>query len=115
MYLTENLSGSGHCSTLEDCAVKFDPIGTSQTRLTVSLAELVGAFSYALDITEGQPAGHGVRVCWIGSQSAAPSGSTRRTATIYIIRCCSKTSAAEQCGAHLRAVPGRRSRLQTGL
>ena len=34
---------------------------------TVSLAELVGAFSYALDITEGQPAGHGVRSCWIGS------------------------------------------------
>jgi len=32
----------------------------------VSLAELVGAFSYALDITEGQPAGHGVRSCWIG-------------------------------------------------
>mgnify|MGYP003297040675 CR=1 FL=1 len=38
--------------------MKFDPIGSSQTRLTVSLAELVGAFSYALDITEGQPAGH---------------------------------------------------------
>ena len=33
----------------------------------VSLAEIVGAFSYALDITEGQPAGHGVRSCWIGS------------------------------------------------
>ena len=33
-----------------------------------SLAELVGAFSYALDITEGQPAGHSVRCCYIGSQ-----------------------------------------------
>ena len=33
----------------------------------VSLAELVGAFSYALDLTEGQPAGHCVRACWIGS------------------------------------------------
>ena len=33
-----------------------------------SLAELVGAFSYALDITEGQPAGHCVRACWIGSR-----------------------------------------------
>ena len=31
-------------------------------------AELVGAFSYALDLTEGQPAGHSVRACWIGSQ-----------------------------------------------
>jgi HD-GYP domain-containing protein (c-di-GMP phosphodiesterase class II) len=47
--------------------VKFDPIGSTPTALTVSLAELVGAFSYALDITEGQPAGHGVRSCWIGS------------------------------------------------
>lgn len=34
---------------------------------TVTLAELVGAFSYALDITEGQPAGHCIRSCWIGS------------------------------------------------
>jgi putative nucleotidyltransferase with HDIG domain len=47
--------------------VKFDPIGSTETKLTVGLAELVGAFSYALDITEGQPAGHGVRTCWIGS------------------------------------------------
>jgi putative nucleotidyltransferase with HDIG domain len=34
----------------------------------VGLAELVGALSHALDITEGQPAGHGVRCCWIGMQ-----------------------------------------------
>jgi len=32
----------------------------------VGLAELVSALSHALDITEGQPAGHGVRCCWIG-------------------------------------------------
>lgn len=31
------------------------------------LAELLGAFSYALEITEGQPPGHCVRACWIGS------------------------------------------------
>ena len=47
--------------------MKYDPIGQSEATLTVGLAELVGAFSYALDITEGQPAGHGLRVCWIGS------------------------------------------------
>lgn len=34
---------------------------------SIPKAELVAAFSYALDITEGQPAGHGVRSCWIGS------------------------------------------------
>jgi HD-GYP domain-containing protein (c-di-GMP phosphodiesterase class II) len=30
------------------------------------LAELLGAFSHALDMTEGQPAGHCMRACWIG-------------------------------------------------
>lgn len=33
----------------------------------IPLAELLGAFSYALDLTEGQPAGHCIRSCWIGS------------------------------------------------
>lgn len=32
----------------------------------IHLAEIVGALSYALDITEGQPAGHSIRCCWIG-------------------------------------------------
>ncbi len=35
-------------------------------RLGLTLAELLSSLSYALDITEGQPAGHCVRVCWIG-------------------------------------------------
>ncbi|MBC2768332.1 HD-GYP domain-containing protein [Pusillimonas minor] len=32
----------------------------------IRLSELMGAFSHALDITEGQPPGHCVRCCWIG-------------------------------------------------
>ncbi len=32
----------------------------------LKLAELLGALSYALDMTEGQPEGHCVRCCWIG-------------------------------------------------
>jgi HD-GYP domain-containing protein (c-di-GMP phosphodiesterase class II) len=35
---------------------------------TASRAELIAAFSYALDLTEGQPVGHCVRACWIGMQ-----------------------------------------------
>jgi HD-GYP domain-containing protein (c-di-GMP phosphodiesterase class II) len=31
------------------------------------LAELLGALSHALDMVEGQPAGHCVRCCWIGT------------------------------------------------
>ena len=33
---------------------------------TLRLSEVIGAFSYALDLTEGQPAGHCVRSCWLG-------------------------------------------------
>lgn len=34
---------------------------------TVRLAELIGALSHALDLTEGQPQGHCIRCCWIGT------------------------------------------------
>lgn len=34
---------------------------------TFRLAELLGALSYALDLTEGQPAGHCMRCCYIGT------------------------------------------------
>ena len=30
------------------------------------LSEVIGALSYALDLTEGQPPGHSIRCCWIG-------------------------------------------------
>jgi HD-GYP domain-containing protein (c-di-GMP phosphodiesterase class II) len=32
------------------------------------LGELLGSLSHALDMTEGQPAGHAMRSCWIGQQ-----------------------------------------------
>src|ERR1700710_2736407 len=32
------------------------------------LGELLGSLSHALDMTEGQPAGHCMRSCWIGQQ-----------------------------------------------
>lgn len=35
---------------------------------SVHRAELLAAFSYALDITEGQPEGHAIRSCWIGTE-----------------------------------------------
>jgi hypothetical protein len=35
-------------------------------RPQLRLAELIGALSHALDMTEGQPPGHCVRCCWIG-------------------------------------------------
>ncbi|MFY0614506.1 MAG: HD domain-containing protein [Hyphomicrobiaceae bacterium] len=35
---------------------------------TLPLADIVSALSHALDMVEGQPAGHCVRCCWIGMQ-----------------------------------------------
>lgn len=35
-------------------------------RIDVNLSELLGALSYALDMTEGQPVGHCIRATWIG-------------------------------------------------
>ena len=32
----------------------------------IRLSEVLGALSYAMDLTEGQPAGHCIRSCWIG-------------------------------------------------
>jgi HD-GYP domain-containing protein (c-di-GMP phosphodiesterase class II) len=40
----------------------------------MKLSELIGALSYALDITEGQPAGHCVRCCWIGVHIGRAAG-----------------------------------------
>ena len=38
------------------------------------LSELIGAMSYALDLTEGEPPGHAVRSCLIGMRLAEELG-----------------------------------------
>lgn len=38
------------------------------------LSEVLGALSYALDLTEGQPPGHSLRCCYLGMQLAGPLG-----------------------------------------
>lgn len=43
-------------------AIHSQPAG----RPLIRLSELLGALSHALDLVEGQPAGHCVRCCWIG-------------------------------------------------
>jgi HD-GYP domain-containing protein (c-di-GMP phosphodiesterase class II) len=40
----------------------------------IRLSEILGALSYALDLTEGQPPGHCVRCCWIGMHIAENMG-----------------------------------------
>ncbi len=43
------------------------------------LSELLGALSYALDLTEGQPPGHCVRACWIGMHLGRAIGLSEET------------------------------------
>jgi HD-GYP domain-containing protein (c-di-GMP phosphodiesterase class II) len=45
---------------------------------SVQRAELLAAFSYALDITEGQPEGHCIRSCWIGTEVGRALGLSER-------------------------------------
>jgi HD-GYP domain-containing protein (c-di-GMP phosphodiesterase class II) len=45
---------------------------------SISLAEVLGAFSHALDMTEGQPEGHCVRACWVGMHIGAEIGLSER-------------------------------------
>jgi putative nucleotidyltransferase with HDIG domain len=52
------------------------PLRQSSAGPQVRLSELVASFSYALDLTEGQPAGHSVRSCWIGMQIGRALGLT---------------------------------------
>lgn len=46
-------------------------------RLEIRLAELLSALSHALDMVEGQPAGHCVRCCWIGIHIGREIGLTQ--------------------------------------
>lgn len=42
--------------------------------IVLNLAELLGALSHALDLTEGQPEGHCKRACWIGTRIGMAMG-----------------------------------------
>lgn len=44
--------------------IRYEPVTGPVSSL--QLGDLIGAFSYALDLTEGQPPGHCVRCAWIG-------------------------------------------------
>mgnify|MGYP003624385123 FL=1 len=45
------------------------------------LSEVIGALSYALDLTEGQPPGHSLRCCYIGMRLAQTLALDDRTAS----------------------------------
>jgi HD-GYP domain-containing protein (c-di-GMP phosphodiesterase class II) len=52
----------------------FQDTRDRQTSRNLNPAELLGSLSYALDMTEGQPEGHCIRCCWIGTAIGAELG-----------------------------------------
>jgi HD-GYP domain-containing protein (c-di-GMP phosphodiesterase class II) len=49
-------------------------MGAGAGPIVVPVSEVIGALSYALDLTEGEPAGHAQRACAIGMRLAAEIG-----------------------------------------
>src|SRR3982750_2772871 len=47
-----------------------DTVGVHDGHAQVRLSSVIGAMSYALDVTEGGPPGHAVRACMIGMRLA---------------------------------------------
>lgn len=47
---------------------------SSNTQISVAFGDIAGAFSYALDLTEGQPAGHAIRCCYTAGRVAEAMG-----------------------------------------
>ena len=88
---------------------------TGETR-KIRLAELLGALCHALDMTEGQPEGHCIRCCWIGVKIGQEIGlDERRTLGTLLHAAAQGSRLQQQCGAHLPALPDRRSDLQVRL
>ena len=48
--------------------VREHPVPVPSSANGPRLGELLGSLSHALDMTEGQPAGHCMRSCWVGQQ-----------------------------------------------
>jgi HD-GYP domain-containing protein (c-di-GMP phosphodiesterase class II) len=49
-------------------------VSNNQQQTSISRAELVSSLSHALDMTEGQSQGHGVRCAWIGLNIGRQAG-----------------------------------------
>ena len=79
------------------------------------LAELIGSLSHALDMTEGQPRGHCIRCCWIGSRLGSSWDWMPGSARPLLHPVAQGSGVQQQCRPHLRALSHRRSSLQARL
>ena len=58
----------------DDCEAPLASSAVTAEGSTIRLSEVVGALSYALDLTEGEPPGHALRSCLIGMRLAQELG-----------------------------------------
>lgn len=56
----------------------YQAVRSSPSPQSLRLGSLLGAMSYALDMTEGQPPGHCIRCCWIGTRIGQSLGLTSK-------------------------------------
>ncbi len=61
----------------------------------ITASDIIVAMSTALDLTEGQPAGHAARSCWIGMHLAEHIGLESEYNPPYFTRCFSRTLAVQ--------------------
>lgn len=73
MFVTSQLSAKSSAEPRLS-AVPVPPLRQAPDITHVTLAEILGALSHALDMTEGQPVGHCVRCCWIGMAVGEEAG-----------------------------------------
>ena len=74
----------------------------------VPLSDVIGALSYALDLTEGEPPGHAVRTCMIGMRLAQELGSGRPTRTDLFYALLLKDAGCSANSARMAALFARR-------
>jgi HD-GYP domain-containing protein (c-di-GMP phosphodiesterase class II) len=62
----QKVAASATAGRRDEGALRLIPREAEPVPRTIRRAELLSALSFALDMTEGQPAGHCIRCCWIG-------------------------------------------------
>ncbi len=72
----------------------------------IALSELIGALSYALDLTEGEPPGHAVRSCLIGMRLADELGLAAAARSDLFYALLLKDAGCSANSAHMAALFG---------
>ncbi len=62
--------------------------GETKQKPVIDFSQVISALSYALDITEGQPAGHAARSCILGMRMGRELGLPQADCSASSTHCC---------------------------